>query len=1152
MSNLMSQFTMVGKLTGFSSSRRMLHSRITMVLVVFAVLAGSAVLSAAQASAAPAPAPAWQVTDLATPSVLSPGQKEGKYNVVVENVGGADSSGEFTVSVDIPAGLKVTQESAEPEEGGSGCEPETSGKVICHYNETEVPSGFVVVLILFEVTGSVSSLHSAVTVSGGGAASPATAEANMSLGESQGEKGPSGVSEFRMTATGPAGEPVTQAGGHPHFLTTQLLLNNMYVESVEEPAQPVEAVKDLVFYLPLGMLGDPAVTEPCPVSVVETQPNTSGCRAASRVGTILPMIVGNVTPLASFVETDPTHGHGIYSVTPEKGYAAQFAFASNNLTFFLYANVVRHDGAYMLRVAIPGVPAVAAFVGSVATFYGDLEERLGTGEEERVFELGAFLTNPSDCSEEGSALDASVAFNTWENPGLQPSEETSSSPQFKAFPTFAVIEGCNRLQFSSTLTAGPNVRASGDSTEADEPSGYQLDLGVPQARNEGLDLGTPPFKTVDFTFPAGTALSPGAANGLTACPANGPHGINITGPESEEVAADGLERPAAGDCLGSSIVGAVRASTPLLREELSGHLYLAEPECGNTAHPNPCTPEDAQNGSLFHLYLELEGPNSGVIIKLPGKAQVNPTTGQVTTVFEDTPQFPVSNLVVETSGGPRASLANPQTCGTARTTAVVAPWSGAPASTPSGSFEVNEGCGAQGFAPAFTAGTTSNTAGAYTPFTLTLKREDREQDIDALSTTLPEGLLADVANVAQCPEPQASVGGCPASSEVGTTTVGIGSGSDPFYQTGQVFLTGPYDGDPFGLSVVVPAVAGPFNLGNVIVRVGLKINPSTTQVTAQSGPLPRIIDGVPLRIRTINVTLNNTAFTFNPTSCARSSIIGTVYSTQGAATGISTPFEANGCKDLPFKPSLSASTQAKVSKASGASLSVKVTAAAGQANIAKVDLALPKQLPSRLTTLQKACTEAQFNTNPAGCPEASDIGTATAKTPILKVPLTGPAYLVSHGGAAFPDVEFVLQGENGVEIVLDGGTRIKSGITYSRFETVPDAPISSFETVLPEGPHSVLATDIPASAKNDLCGTSLTMPTTITGQNGAVITKTTKIAVTGCPKMKSLTRAQKLAVALKACRKDKSKAKRASCEKQARKKYGPSVKKKGKAHAKRK
>ncbi len=592
--------------------------------------------------------------------------------------------------------------------------------------------------------------------------------------------------------------------------------------------------------------------------------------------------------------------------------------------------------------------------------------------------------------------------------------------------------------------------------------------------------------------------------------------------------------PAPGHCPASSIVGTARASTPLLKEELEGHLYVAEPECGTAAHPNGCTPEDAANGSLFHFYLELEAPQRGVIIKLPGKAHVNPQTGQVTAVFEDTPQFPVSDVVVETTGGPRATLANPQTCGTATTTAVVSPWSGGPAAEPSGSFEVNEGCAPQGFNPSFTSGTTSNMAGEYAPFTMTLKREDREQDIGALTTTLPEGLLAAVSHVAKCPEPQAAAGACPEASRIGATTVGIGSGTEPFYQTGNVYFTGPYDGAPFGLSVVVPAVAGPFNLGNVVVRAALRVNPVSTQVTAetpgvgQPGGLPQIIDGVPLRIRTINVTLNDPSFTLNPTNCSRMSITGTVTSTTGTATNVAAPFEANGCRDLPFKPALTASTQAKASREGGASLSVKVTSGSGQANIAKVQLRLPKALPARLATLKKACTEEQFNANPAGCPAASNIGTATAHTPILAAPLTGPAYLVSHGSAAFPDVEFVLQGE-GITIVLDGKTQIKGGYTYSRFETVPDAPISSFETVLPEGPHSALAAVLPHNSY-DLCGQALTMPTTIVAQNGAQLTQTTKVAVSGCGKAKPRKKAGA------ACRKKHGRARRA-CEVRASRRH---------------
>jgi hypothetical protein len=897
--------------------------------------------------------------------------------------------------------------------------------------------------------------------------------------------------------TGPAGEPVTQAGGHPEFLTTTLLFNNMLAEGIIEPAKPVQAVKDLVFYLPLGFLGNPTVTAKCPASLVEVQLDVSGCPPSSRVGTILPMILNNV-----FADTpDPTHEFGIYNVVPEKGYAAEFAFAENGYTFFLYASVVRRNGAYMLRIATPGLPQIAYMTGVVATFYGDIQEHFVSGGEEFTFDRGNFLTLPSDCGESAQAREATVASNTWEDPD-------PALPITASVPALPVLGGCEHLRFSSSLSAAPDTRTLGDTTQADEPSGYKLDLATPQAPDSAAVLGTPPYKTVEFTFPEGTSLSPGAANGLTACTAMGPHGINIEGPEAEETEADGLLRPAPGHCPGSSEIGMVKAETPLLAEELSGHLYLAEPECGNAAHTNSCTPQDAANGAIYRLYLELEAPERGVNIKLAGKAEVNPDTGRVTSVFEGTPQFPVSNLVIETNGGGRASLANPQSCGTATTTGFIAPWSGGAAVEPESQFSVNEGCGAQGFVPSLASGTTDPGAGAFSPFTLTLKREDREQNVSAISTTLPEGLLASVANVAQCPEPQASQGACPASSLIGTTTVGVGSGPDPYYVTGQVYFTGPYNSAPFGLSVVVPAVAGPFNLGNVIVRVALFINSSTAQVTAVSSAVPQIIDGVPLRIRTVNVTLNNPAFTFNPTSCAQKAIIGTVTSTQGTAVGVSSAFAAAGCKNLPFKPGFTASTAGKASKAGGASLDVKVTSRGGpqsggeEANIKSVKVDLPKQLPSRLTTLQKACTEAQFNTNPAGCPKASDVGTASASTPILAHPLAGPAYLVSHGGAAFPDLEIILQGE-GVTLVLDGNTFIsKAGITSSTFKTVPDAPISSFELKLPTGKFSVLGSNLPVGARYSFCGQKLLMPTAITAQNGAVIKQTTKIAVAGCPKAK--------------------------------------------------
>ena len=426
----------------------------------------------------------------------------------------------------------------------------------------------------------------------------------------------------------------------------------------------------------------------------------------------------------------------------------------------------------------------------------------------------------------------------------------------------------------------------------------------------------------------------------------------------------------------------------------------------------------------------------------------------------------------------------------------------------------------------FTAQTTSPQAGSYSPLVLTFSRQDSEQEISGLTVSLPPGLTAKIAGVAKCSDAaiQAAASNpsgasrlahpsCPAASEVGTVQTGSGVGPDPLFLPGKAYLTGPYKGAPLGLVVIVPAVTGPFDLGNVVVRTALYINPNDAHVTAVSDPFPTIIDakgadgvtdGFPDRIRTVSITLNRSAYVLNPTNCTPMSINAAFTSTQGASSDAASRFQAGGCRELAFKPSFTVSTQGHASKADGASLRVRVTSAFGQANIAKTKVDLPLKLPSRLTTLQKACIDTIFEKNPAACPEGSLVGSATAVTPLLATPFTGPAYLVSHGNAKFPDLEIVLQSE-GIELILDGKTDIKKGITISDFETVPDAPVSSFELTLPEGPNSALATNIPEKLNHNLCGQSLTMPTLITGQNGAVIKQTTKVTVTGCPTPKKKT-----------------------------------------------
>jgi hypothetical protein len=372
-------------------------------------------------------------------------------------------------------------------------------------------------------------------------------------------------------------------------------------------------------------------------------------------------------------------------------------------------------------------------------------------------------------------------------------------------------------------------------------------------------------------------------------------------------------------------------------------------------------------------------------------------------------------------------------------------------------------------------------------------------------------LLGEIAKVPLCTEAQASADACPEASEIGHTVVASGPGPYPLVipQPGQppapIFLTGPYDGAPFGLLIEVPLHVGPFVLETQVVRARIEVDPSTSQLTVTTNPLPQVVDGVPTDLRTVDAVIDRPGFMFNPTDCAPMSFSGTAYGSQGATAPISTAFQMGSCRSLLFKPDFSVSTSGHTSRKDGASLRARIvypTAALGanqassQANIAKVKVDLPKQLPSRLTTLQKACPVATFDTNPAGCPSASIVGHATAVTPVLPVALTGPVYFVSHASEAFPQLIVVLQGY-GVTVDLIGDTFIsKTGITSSTFNEVPDVPITSFELNLPQGPYSALA------ANGNLCKTKLVMPTEFVAHSGATIHQTTPITVTGCTNTK--------------------------------------------------
>ncbi len=1091
-----------------------------------------------------------------------------RYALLVMNDGSEASSGPVTLTDTLPTGLIATGWGSGSSPGAEwACSIAPGGATVTCTDEEAISAGGyanpLYIAVAPPAPGTMGSLRNVVSVVGGGAGSPASA-----ITESQ--IGPGGLpfelSEYALEPDAAGGAPATQAGGHPWTVTTSFEIprgDGAAADSTGFVAP--ENSKDILVELPLGLTGNPQAAALCTTEeLLRTK-----CPTTSIVGSIALM--------------EGTEGAGmfriegpIYNLAPVGGYPAEFGFeALGNVAVYMYASVVRGPSGYGLRVEVPGTPTSLLVSGLSATFYGvpGLMPENGSGS------TAAFLDDPSDCS--AGALSSRVELESWENPGRVVSKEATP---------YQRITGCNQLQFHPTLTLAPSATAEGGSTQADEPSGYNADLSLPQT-SDASELSTPPLKDATVTLPAGVSLSSAAAQGLAGCQETGSEGINIGSsqlgplgrdegdPEATELGEghggpggngspydDGLYHIAPGHCPAASTIGTVEGFTPVLADgpggsaPLHGHLYLAEPKCGG-AGQSECTTASATNGELFGMYLEVAG--DGVIVKVPATVSADPETGQVTASFKEDPQLPISDLKLHFKGGPRAPLVNPQACGQATTSADLTPWSTpqTPDAISTSSFNVDaDGAGgacpaAWPFSPAFSAGTVTPTAGSYSPLVLTFSRQDREQDLSGLSVTLPPGLIGKLAGIPLCGEAQANAGTCGAESLLGSVSVLAGSGEHPLsIAGGRVYLTTGYKGQPFGMSIVTPAVAGPFNLGNVVVRAAIHIDPATAQVTVTSDPLPQIVDGVPLRLRTVNVEINRAGgFTFNPTNCSQQTLAGTLTSAQDVSVAVSSPFTATGCKTLPFAPTLSASTQGNGTfGGNGASLNVKISSpgqgpqASGspEANIAKVDLQLPHALPARLSTLQKACRGSQFAADPAGCPAASVVGTAKATTPVLQVPLEGPAYLVSHGSAAFPDVEFVLQADErggDVEIVLDGATDIKNGITYSKFDTVPDAPISSFETNLPEGPYSVLSAPTSLCAQTKTVTVSkrvavrrkgrvlrrhghvvyitrkvaekvpvpLEMQTTITGQNGAVLTQATKIGVTGCAAAKAPAKAPK-------------------------------------------
>ncbi len=820
--------------------------------------------------------------------------------------------------------------------------------------------------------------------------------------------------------------------------------------------------------LPVGFAGYPAAVKTC--SPVQLQ--LEECPVDAQIGTIEVLL----RFLPGF---DIKDFYPVFNMVPPPNETAVLGFVIHH---FISANIVLSVGPdYRVHARATNVIAGIEVLRQSLTVWGVPADPSHNAQRGGKFNCQKFGEGPEVCSEGGFAAN--------ENPVpylVNPTQCTSKpltaelrnieSWEGEKVPTATAsvgpFTGCESLKFAPTIGVQP------EQPQATTPTGYSVDLNVPQT--EGAEgLATADLQDAVVKMPAGVVLSPSAANGLVAC--------------TEAQIGLGSESPA--ECPNASKLGEVSLVTPALTGELKGALYLGGPSSGPITKPP------------FTVYLTLAG--HGVLVKIKGTVVADPTTGQVTTTFDENPELPFSELKVQLTGGSRATVANPSVCGSYSAESDLTPWSAPfepdalPSSLP---FEIT-GCQPPRFDPSFAGTTISNQAGGYSPLRVTFSREDAEQDLGGITVTTPPGLSGNLSHIPLCGEPQAALGTCGEGSEIGEVTAGAGPGPEPYFiKGGKVFLTGPYDGAPFGLSIDVSEKAGPFDLGTgacdcEVVRATVNVNPHTAQLTVSNGALPTIKDGIPFQVKTVNVDITRKEFVFNPTSCDPMSVVGTLSSTQGMTSQQGYHFQVTNCAALAFKPAFSVSTSGKTSREDGASLTAKLSFPSApqgtEANIAKVKVELPKQLPSRLTTLQKACPSATFEANPAKCPAASVVGHATAVTPILPVPLTGPAYFVSHGGEAFPSLIVVLQGY-GVTVDLVGTTFIsKHGITSSTFKTVPDVPVGTFELTLPQGKLSALA------ANGNLCKSKLAMPTEFIAQDDAAIYESTAIKVTGCPKRKT-------------------------------------------------
>jgi hypothetical protein len=1030
---------------------------------------------------APAPAaastlrPAWAPIAVAGPTNLPPGG-EGTIAVFAQDIGGAASSGSLldkvVVTDELPPGL-TTAGKATGE--GWDCLPEAAGQSIVTCTSSKVVDPGLAsraIEIPVKVGPTPGPVLNKVTASGGGAATMKTYEAAITLSSTPAKPGVQAFTAATVDADGTANR---QAGSHPYASIAAVFANTVLTADGKKII-PAGDPKTIEVAIPPGFLGNPTATLRCTEGLEDVD-----CPIDTQVGLAQPLATafGHTASAAA-----------IHNVEAPVGYPGKVTFSVAGVFQVNAVGSLRSDKDYGLSLISPNTAQIEPVYGAFVALWGApadhshdaqrcviVETQVGCGPSDA--EDKAFVTQPSDCSLQAVQPPVTtLSFDSWLTPG-----------QFERidFPVPSV-SGCDQLHLVAGFGFQPEKKT------AATPSAFSIDLNLPQ---EGLTnpelLAAPPLRTSEIRLPKGVTLNPSAVDGLATCSEAQigrlyPEAPDTLFPEPNKFHFD--KEP--NHCPDGSKVGTVEVQTPLLDHPLHGSLYLA------TERENPFD-------SLLAVYLVVEDPGTGIVVKLPGEMQADPVTGQLSAVFDDTPQVPFEEVKLSIKGGERAPLATPDTCDTATTTGIFTPWSAPESGLPTettDSFEVSGGPGggpcapnkaARPFAPAISAGT-GNAADTYSPLEFKVTRKDGEQELKGLQITLPPGLIGKIAGIGTCSDTQIIAAAdlhrtgkaeqanpsCPASSQLGTVTVGAGIGSAPFYVNGKAYLAGPYKGAPLSVVTIIPAIAGPFDLGVVVTRAATYLDPTSARLTAVTDPLPDILQGIPVALRSVKVDLDRPDFTLTPTSCNKMAIAAKLTGANNTSFNASVPFQVGGCKNLAFKPKLSAKLRGGTARNAHPALKTVLSypAGLGYANIASTQVAFPHSEFLDQSHIDTVCTRVQFAAK--ACPAGSIYGHVEAKSPLLDEPLTGAVYLRSSEHQ-LPDLVFALKGPQSLPIEAEAAGRIDSihGGVRATFESIPDVPLSKVVITMKGGNKGLFV-----NSRNLCKGRKARMAVHFVGQNG--------------------------------------------------------------------